>query len=153
MGYRKHNLPIETRYHNPLFWYEMEEHNTPVLVKENGEKITISERSDIFDVTVQSQQGWQRSRLYMEYDNAWDGTAFGATMSATLAFGPDEEGRCYIFTSCEEADRRMYKNLTNDQVTTCRKIVDVFYADRNLQIMWKEVILQRFALSLEKTVL
>ena len=115
----------------------MEEHNTPVLVKENGEKITISERSDIFHVTVQSQQGWQRSRLYMEYDNAWDGTSFGATMSATLAFGPDEEGRCYTFTSCEEADRRMYKNLTNDQVTTCRKNVDVFYADRNLQIMWK----------------
>ena len=131
----------------------MEEHNTPVLVKENGEKITISERSDMFDVTVQSQQGWQRSRLYMEYDNTWDGTAFGATMSATLAFVPDEEGRCYTFTSCEEADRRMYKNLTNDQVTTCRKNVDVFYADRNLQIMWKEVILQRFALSLEKTVL
>ena len=146
----KNNIPAEWRYQMPVFWYEMDENNTPVLVKGNGEKITITERSDMFDMTVQSQQGWQRSRLYMEYDNVWDATAFGATMSATLAFGPDEEGRCYTFTSCEEADRRMYENLTNDQVTACRKNVDAFYVDRNLQVMWKKVILHPVCLILRK---
>ncbi len=144
----KNNIPAEWRYQMPVFWYEMGENNTPVLVKGNGEKITISERSDMFNMTVQSQQGWQRSRLYMEYDNIWDATAFGATMSITFAFGPDEEGRCYTFTSCEESDRRMYKNLTNDQVAKCRKNVDAFYADWNLQVMWKKVILHPVCLIL-----
>lgn len=60
------------------------------------------------------------------------------------------KNNCYTFTSCEEADRRMYENLTNDQVAACRKNVDAFYADRNLQVMWKKVILHPVCLILRK---
>ena len=146
----KNKVPVEWRYQMPVFWYEMDGDNTPVLVKGNGEKLTISERSDMFEMTVQSQQGWQRSCLYMQFDGIWDATAFGATMSATFAFGPDEDGKCYTFTSCEEADRRMYRNLTNEQIDACRKNVDAFYADRDLQIKWKQVILHPVCLILRE---
>lgn len=78
----------------------------------------------------------------MDMTNEWDATGFGATMSATFAFGPDEEGRCYTFTSCEQAERNLYLNLLSpEQVTKCRKNVDNFYADPKLQIEWKEMIL------------
>ena len=139
--YQKHNLPTEMRYHNPVFWYEMDQKKNSVLVKGNGERLTISEKSDLFDQTEQSQQGWQRARLFMELNEIRDATAFGATMSATFAFGPDAEGRCYTFTSCEEAERNLYEILSDDQVKECRKNVDVFYAAPKLQMNWKDVIL------------
>ena len=104
----------------------------------------------MFNQTVQSQQGWQRSRLYMDANGIWDATAFGATMSATFAHGPDDEGKCFTFTSCEEADRRMYKKLTPEQVQECRKNVDEFYADPELQMRWKEVILHPICLILTR---
>ena len=47
----------------------------------------------------------------MGMTNEWDATGFGATMSATFAFGSDEEGRCYTFTSCEQAEKNLYPNL------------------------------------------
>ena len=105
-------------------------------------------RSGMFDMTVQSQQGWQRSRLYMEYDNIWDATSFAATMNATLACGPDDKGRVYTFTSCEEADRSVYEYLTFDQVAVCRKNVEDFYADPKTQMRWKDVILHPVSLIL-----
>lgn len=148
--YQKHNLPIETRYHNPVFWYEMDQKKNPVLVKGNGEKLTISEKSDLFDQTEQSQQGWQRAKLFMELNEIWDATAFGATMSATFAFGPDAEGRCYTFTSCEEAEHNLYGILSDDQVKECRQNVDDFYADSRLQMGWKAVILHPVCLVLRR---
>jgi len=148
--YKKHKLPVSLRYKNPLFWYETREDGNSVLVKGNGEKSVSAEKSEMFNQTVQSQQGWQRSRLYMDANGIWDATAFGATMSATFAYGPDDEGRCFTFTSCEEADRRMYKNLTPEQVQECRKNVDEFYADPELQMRWKEVILHPICLILKR---
>ena len=77
----------------------------------------------------------------MNLNQMWDATAFGATMSATLSYGPDEDGKRYTFTSCEEAERGLYKTLSADQVEECRKNVDEFYANPKLQMQWKEVIL------------
>ena len=140
--YESHGLPTEMRFHNPVFWYEMDSKRNPVLVKGNGEKLTIDYKSPSFSKTRQSQQGWQRARLFMDMTNEWDATGFGATMSATFAFGPDEEGRCYTFTSCEQAEKNLYPNLLSpEQVTKCRNNVDNFYADPKLQMEWKEMIL------------
>lgn len=139
--YRRHNLPVEVRYHNPVFWYEMSQERTPVLVKGNGERLTISEKSDMFNQTAQSQQGWQRAMLFMKQNNIWDATAFGAEMSATFAFGPDKEGRVYTFTSCQRAEQNLYTILSADQVKECRKNVNDFYARPTLQMKWKDVIL------------
>ena len=55
----------------------------------------------MFGMTAQSQEGWRRSKLYIEAKGIWDVTAFAAGMSATLAYGPNNEGKCYTFTSCE----------------------------------------------------
>ena len=140
--YESHGLPTEMRFHNPVFWYEMDSKRNPMLVKGNGEKLTIDYKSPSFPKTRQSQQGWQRARLFMDMTNEWDATGFGATMSATFAFGPDEEGRCFTFTSCEQAEKNLYTNLLSpEQVTKCRKNVDNFYADPKLQMEWKEMIL------------
>lgn len=139
--YQKHNLPLEMRYHNPLFWYEMDNNQNPVLIKGNGKKLTIIDKSEQCNKTKQSQQGWQRAVLFMRLNNMWDSTGFGATMSATFAYGPDKEGKCYTFTSCEQADRHVYAILTSNQVIACRKNVDNFYANPKLQMEWKDVIL------------
>ena len=148
--YQKHNLPEDMRYHNPLFWYEMDQNQNPVLIKGNGEKLTINEKSNLCDQTVQSQQGWQRARLFMDLNGIWDATGFGASMRATYAFGPDEDGKCFTFTSCEEAERSLYAILTSEQVITCRKNVDDFYSDKKVQMEWNEVILHPVCVVLRK---
>ena len=140
----------KSRQKEPIIWYELDADQNPVLVKETGGRVTTSERSDYYDMTVQSQQGWIRSMIYIEANGIWDVTAFGAGMSATRAYGPDNEGRCYTFTSCEEADRRMYRNLNKEQVEECRKNVDAFYADPDLQKRWQQVILHPICLILRK---
>ena len=136
------------RQKTPLIWFEMDEEKNPVLVKENGERFTSAEKSKMFNMTVQSQQGWRRSQLYMDVNNIWDATAFGAEMSVTLAYGPDSEGRYFTFTSCEEADRRMYKNLTKNRIRECRRNVNAFYKNPELQKEWQQIILHPICLIL-----
>ncbi|MBO6047342.1 MAG: macro domain-containing protein, partial [Erysipelotrichaceae bacterium] len=82
--YKEHDLPVKWRYHNPLFWFEMDDNHNPVLVKGNIERYTWNEPvpDDITD--EQARQGWQRKMLYKKYigtddyddfdywqDNAW----------------------------------------------------------------------------------
>ena len=43
-------------------------------------------------------------------------------------------------------DRRMYKNLTEDQVMECRRNVDAFYSDPDLQRKWQQVLLHPICL-------
>ena len=81
----------------------MDKEQKPILVKETGERLTSKTKSEMFDMTAQSQEGWRRSMLYIEAKGIWDADAFSATMSATFAYGPNSEGKCYTFTSCEEA--------------------------------------------------
>ncbi len=139
--YEKHHLPVEMRFQNPVFWYEKGKDDTPVLVKGNGERLTISQKSDIFDQTVQSQQGWQRAMLFMEYDSVWDATGFGCAMDTTLSYGPDENGKQFTFTTCQAAEKNVYQYLASEQIKTCRRNVDDFYSDPRLQMQWKDVIL------------
>ena len=65
-------------------WFEMDDNQNPVLVKESGERIVSDEHSKMFEQTVQSQQGWQRSRLFMNANDIWDATSFAATMLMKL---------------------------------------------------------------------
>ena len=147
---RELSIIRKTDRKKPILWFEMDEEKNPVLVKETGERITSRIKNEMFDMTTQSQEGWRRSMLYMEARGIWDATAFAAGMSATLAYGPNSEGKCYTFTSCEEADRSMYKNLTADQILECRKNVDSFYSDPDLQRKWQAVLLHPICLILRK---
>jgi len=49
-------------------------------------------------------------------NNTWDAATFVAEKFATFACGPDKEGKCYTFTSCETAENYLYKNLKPNQV-------------------------------------
>ncbi len=44
----------------------------------------------------------------------------------------------------------MYKNLTEDQIMECRKNVDAFYSDPDLQRKWQSVLLHAICLILRK---
>ena len=81
--YQRHQLPVELRYKNPVFWYEMDQNGTPVLVKGNGERITTDRSNEMYEQSCQSQQGWQRAILYIDMIHEWDATGFAATMDAT----------------------------------------------------------------------
>ena len=142
--YQRHQLPVELHYKNPVFWYEMDQNDTPVLVKGNGERLTTNTNNmnKVGNPSQrQSQQGWQRAVLYMDMIHEWDATGFAATMAATYAYGPDEDGNCYTFTSCQKAGEFLYKTLGGADIKECISDVNSFYADPKLQMEWKEIIL------------
>ncbi len=147
---RELNSIMEKDWTEPVIWFEMDKERNPVLVKETGERITSRTKNEMFDMSTQCQEGWRRSMLYIEAKGIWDVTAFAAGISVTLAYGPNSEGKCYTFTSCEEADRRMYQSLTEDQIMECRKNVDAFYSDPDLQRKWQAVLLYPICLILRK---
>lgn len=125
------------------FWYETDEKSNPVLVTEDGKRFTVYGKyeDNRLEVSLQERQGWQRAMLYMDYNGIWDATQFGAWMSATLAYGPDSEGKFYTFSSCKLAERHLYESLSKKQVEECRRNVEEFYSSRELQLKWQEIIL------------
>ena len=72
--YQRHQLPVELRYKNPVFWYEMDQNGIPALVKGNGERFTTDRSNEMYERSCQSQQGWQRAILYMDMIHEWDVT-------------------------------------------------------------------------------
>ncbi|MGN8626800.1 macro domain-containing protein [Bulleidia sp. HCP3S3_F2] len=148
--YQRHQLPVELRYKNPVFWYEMDQNGTPALVKGNGERFTTDRSNEMYERSCQSQQGWQRAILYMDMIHEWDATGFAATMDATYAYGPDEDDNYYTFTSCQKAEEYLYRTLGGADIQECRSNVENFYADPKLQMEWKEIILHPVCVVLRK---
>lgn len=70
----------------------------------------------------------------MDLNGIWDATGFGTSMSATYAFGPDEDGKCITFMSCEEAERSLHAILTpaSNRVIACWKNVNDIYSDKKV---------------------
>ena len=148
--YSRRGLPVGERYRNPVFWFEEDKDGTPVLVKVNGKKLTDPGVHYTPSEPEQSVQGRQRAVLYMRMTDDDDATAFGATMSASFAYGPDPDGRCVTFTSCEKAEKDVYPSLPPEDVYAGRKNVEAFYSDRGLQVVWQDVILHPVCLVLKR---
>lgn len=96
-------------------------------------------------ISKQCHEGWQRSRLLQKKYEIWDGTAFGASVNATLAFYPwkkkDGTEAILLFSSCQGAERYVYPKLGKKTVEKCRENVESFYNDPNLQASWASLIL------------
>lgn len=119
------------------------------VVRADGSYTTMKKREEYFaEIGGQALEGWQRSKLYMKEFGIWDATAFGCTMNTAIAFTFLEYGKEYalIFSSCEFAERYLYKELPEDVVSECRKNVDSFYANPDLQKKWEWIILHPICL-------
>ena len=86
--------------------------------------------------------GWQRAMLLMDEYGIWDATAFGCTMNTLIGVRKNKfDPYAYIFSSCQNAERAVYPFLSEEQVEICRKNVDDFYQNPNLQAAWHDFIL------------
>lgn len=119
------------------------------IVRVDGSYTTMKKRNEYFaEMGGQALEGWQRANLYMKEFGIWDATAFGCTMNTAIAFTFLEYDKEYalIFSSCECAERYLYKDLPEDVVSECRKNVDSFYANPDLQKKWEWIILHPICL-------
>ena len=81
----------------------------------------------------------------MEEYGIWDVTGFGCTINTILGIRTSkyEDGYpvVYLFASCEFAERYIYQLLDKQKVKKCRKNVDDFYKNPNLQAAWHDFII------------
>ena len=136
---------IAYKYH-PLYWFDKDEDGYVRLQRPFGEPLIMTEDNEYFHSSEQALDGWRRANLYMKPFGVWDGTAFGAAMSVTLAYGPflnEANGEEYIltFTTPQTADRSIYPFLTDEQIEGAREGVELFYADPQTQMKYQDVIL------------
>lgn len=135
--------------YNKVFWFKMDKFGNPLLVRPDGSTRSFPTDKYIPDGMKLSKQGlagYKRSVLFQEEYEIWDGTAFGASMSGILAFGPwkkDSKGRpkALLFSTCQNAENRVYPYLGRSKINQCRKNVEEFYDDPNLQAAWNDLIL------------
>lgn len=59
-------------------------------------------------------------------------------------------GQKLVFMSCTDAERNVFSELSEDEVYECRKSIDDFYQDRELQLLWNEVILHPVCMILDE---
>ena len=59
-------------------------------------------------------------------------------------------GQKLVFMSCTDAERNVFSGLSEDEVYECRKSIDDFYQDRELQLLWNEVILHPVCMVLDE---
>lgn len=130
--------------------YTLDQNRVPVLVKPDGHVITFTEKTRSPYKERQATQGWKRAILFMQYKAWHDGSSMAATMSASLAYGPDQSGKCYIFSSAPQAEEYIYPTLSPIDVKYCRQNVDTFYSIPALQRLWQKIILHPVCLSLTK---
>jgi len=124
------------------FWFEMTAAGYPVLVKPDGTRSHSFRRKapEQFNSSQQSIDGWRRSMLFIDDNDIWDITAFACTISSMFCC---EYGwsNSLLFASCQTAEKAIYPYLSEEQVAQCRRNVDAFYKDKNLQASWSPVIL------------
>ncbi len=92
------NKETAHKYH-PLYWFGRDISGCIQLERPYCEPEVFDEDNAYFATSGQALDGWQRARLYQDVFGIWDGTAFGAMMGGTLAYGPfvavTREGRIY----------------------------------------------------------
>ncbi len=138
-----------------IFWFEETKARNQKLVRPDGTSRIIKKQHEHFvELGRQALAGWQRAKLLMEEYGYWDATAFGCTMNTLIGVRTNryEEGTpvVYIFSSCENAARAVYPFLDEEKVEICRRNVDEFYKNPNIQAAWHDFILHPVCLKITK---
>lgn len=138
-----------------IFWFEETKAGNQKVVRPDGTSRIIKKKSDYFEeVGKQAMAGWQRANLLMAEYNIWDATAFGYTMNTLIGVRTSryEDGNLivYIFSSCQNAERAVYPFLSEEKVEICRKNVEDFYKNPNIQAAWHDFILHPVCLKITR---
>lgn len=135
-----------------IFWFEKTKAGNQKLVRPDGTSMFIKEKNEYFaEMGPQSLAGWQRAKLLIREYGIWDITAFACTMDTLIGVRKNKfDPYAYIFSSCQNAERAVYPFLSGEQVEICRKNVDAFYGNPNLQAAWHDFILHPVCLKVTK---
>ena len=146
--YKEMDLPAESRFRNPLIWYSMNAEHEPVLVQMDGNWSITQGNLEIENASQQVKDEAKRAILY----DAWKEIRVEEG-NAILMKRKHFEGRAgqkLVFMSCTDAERNVFSGLSEDEVYECRKNIDDFYQDRELQLLWNEVILHPVCMVLDE---
>jgi len=146
--YKEMDLPAESRFQNPLIWYSMNAEHEPVLVQMDGNWSITQGNLEIENASQQVKDEAKRAILY----DAWKEIRVEEG-NAILMKRKHFEGRAgqkLVFMSCTDAERNVFSGLSEDEVYECRKNIDDFYQDRELQLLWNEVILHPVCMVLDE---
>lgn len=140
---------------NKVFWFVETRGGNQKLVRPDGTYEIIRKKHRHFaELGGQALAGWQRAMLLKQEYDIWDATAFGCTMSTMMGIrtNREENGKpiAYIFASCQTAEQAVYPFLKPEQIEECRRNVDAFYANVNLQAAWQDFILHPVCLKVVK---
>ena len=129
-----------------VFWFQQSKAGNQTLIRPDGTRKTIRRKPrNACELTSQAIAGFQRAWLLQDEYNIWDGMGFSCTMQAIIGVrcpaSADEKNVLLLFASCQDAERTVYPYLAPAAVEECRRNVDRFYADANLQAAWNTYIL------------
>ena len=138
-----------------IFWFEETKGGNQKLVRPDGTTRIMKKKHKMFEeMGRQCLAGWQRAMLLKEEYGYWDATAFGCSINTLIGIRTEryEDGEpvVYIFSSCENAERKVYPFLSEDKVEMCRKNVEDFYSKPNIQAAWHDFILHPVFLRVEE---
>lgn len=135
-----------------VFWFQETKAGNQKLIRPDGTSRIIKKKHEHFaELGKQSLAGWQRAMLLMAEYGIWDATAFGCNMNTLIGIRKNKfDPYAYIFSSCQNAERAVYPFLSEEQVKICRKNVDDFYRNPNLQAAWHDFILHPVCLRVTK---
>ena len=134
-----------------VFWFQETKAGNQKLVRPDGTSRIIKKKHEYFvELGKQASAGWQRAMLLMDEYGIWDATAFGCTMNTLIGVRKKFDPYAYIFCSCQNAERAVYPVLSEEQVEICRKNVDDFYQNPNLQAAWHDFILHPVCLKVTR---
>ena len=134
-----------------VFWFQETKAGNQKLVRPDGTSRIIKKKQEYFvELGKQASAGWQRAMLLMDEYGIWDATAFGCTMNTLIGVRKKCDPYAYIFCSCQNAEQAVYPFLSEEQVEICRKNVDDFYQNPNLQAAWHDFILHPVCLKVTR---
>lgn len=138
-----------------IFWFEETKAGNQKLVRPDGTYRLIKERDPNFaKLGPQGLAGWQRAKLLIREYGYWDITGVACSINTLIVVKTsryeDDEPIVYVFSSCENAERNVYPFLPGEIVEECRKNVDAFYKNPNLQAAWHDFIIHPVCLRVKK---
>lgn len=135
-----------------VFWFQETKAGNQKLIRPDGTSRIMKKKHEHFaELGKQALAGWQRAKLLMDEYGIWDATAFGCTMNTLIGVRKSKfDPYAYIFSSCQNAERAVYPFLSEEQVGICRKNVDDFYRNPNLQAAWHDFVLHPVCLKVTR---
>ena len=146
--YKEMDLPEESRFQNPLIWYSTNAEHEPVLVQMDGNWSNTQGNLEIENASQQVKDEAKRTILY----DAWKDIRVekGNAMLMKRKYFEGHAGQKLVFMSCTDAEQNVFSEFSEDEVYECRKNIDDFYQDRELQLLWNEVVLHPVCMVLDE---